>query len=113
MIDDGKYFVINRGRQYSKTTTLSALGEYLCEDYIVISMDFQTQMSHAKFKNEETFSAAFAKAFVISMKSFLVFDEMQSVLQKLKNGAINRFDLVDMLMCLSEVCTAANKPMSL
>lgn len=113
MIDDGKYFVINRGRQYGKTTTLSALEEYLCEDYIVISMDFQTQMSHAKFKNEETFSVAFTRAFVLSMKSFSVFDEMQSALQELKNGAINRFDLVDMFMCLSEVCAAANKPIVL
>lgn len=113
MIDDGKYFVINRGRQYGKTTILSALEEYLCEDYIVISMDFQTQMSHAKFKNEETFSVAFARAFVLSMKSFSVFDEMQSALQELKNGAINRFNLVDMFMCLSEVCAAANKPIVL
>lgn len=113
MIDNGKYFVINRGRQYGKTTMLSALEEYLCEDYIVISMDFQTQMSHTKFKDEETFSAAFAKAFMFSMKSFSVFDELQSALQELKNGAINRFDLVDMFMCLSEVCAAANKPIVL
>lgn len=113
MIDNGKYFVINRGRQYGKTTMLSALEEYLCEDYIVISMDFQTQMSHTKFKNEETFSAAFAKAFMLSVKSFSVFDELQSALQELKNGAINRFDLVDMFMCLSEVCAAANKPIVL
>ncbi len=27
MIDDGKYFVINRARQYGKTTTLSLLKE--------------------------------------------------------------------------------------
>ena len=28
-VDRGKYFVINRGRQYGKTTTLMALAEYL------------------------------------------------------------------------------------
>lgn len=28
-VDRGKYFVINRGRQYGKTTTLQALAEYL------------------------------------------------------------------------------------
>ena len=27
-VDRGKYFVINRGRQYGKTTTLMALAEY-------------------------------------------------------------------------------------
>ena len=40
-VDRGKYFVINRGRQYGKTTTLRALAEYLKEDYTVLSMDFQ------------------------------------------------------------------------
>ena len=40
-IDYGSYFVINRGRQYGKTTTLSALEEYLKDDYIVLSLDFQ------------------------------------------------------------------------
>ena len=28
-VDRGKYFVMNRGRQYGKTTTLMALAEYL------------------------------------------------------------------------------------
>lgn len=40
-VDRKKYFVINRGRQYGKTTTLRALEEYLKEDYIVLSLDFQ------------------------------------------------------------------------
>ena len=40
-VDQGKYFIINRGRQYGKTTTLKALAEYLKKDYVVIAMDFQ------------------------------------------------------------------------
>ncbi|MCI8939947.1 MAG: hypothetical protein HFH12_08150 [Dorea sp.] len=32
MIDAGKYFTINRARQYGKTTTLQALRDYLKED---------------------------------------------------------------------------------
>ncbi len=40
-VDDGSYFVINRGRQYGKTTTLNALEEYLKDDYLVLSLDFQ------------------------------------------------------------------------
>ena len=40
-VDRGKYFVINRGRQYGKTTTLRALAEYLKNDYAVLPMDFQ------------------------------------------------------------------------
>lgn len=49
LVDDGKYFTINRARQFGKTTTLQALGDYLNNDYFVVSMDFQMQMSNAKF----------------------------------------------------------------
>ena len=41
MVDRGQYFSINKGRQYGKTTILKALREYLKNDYVVISMDFQ------------------------------------------------------------------------
>ena len=40
-VDEGSYFVINKGRQYGKTTTLNALEKYLKDEYIVISLDFQ------------------------------------------------------------------------
>ena len=40
-VDYGSYFVINRGRQYGKTTTLRALKQYLKGEYIVVSLDFQ------------------------------------------------------------------------
>ena len=42
MIDAGKYFTVNRARQYGKTTILSFLAEYLKEEYEVINLDFQT-----------------------------------------------------------------------
>ena len=57
-VDREKYFVINKGRQYGKTTTLKALSEYLKEDYTVLSMDFQ-MMSTANFANEQTFVSKF------------------------------------------------------
>ena len=41
LVDKQKYFVINRARQYGKTTTLYALEKYLSNDYLVVSMDFQ------------------------------------------------------------------------
>lgn len=59
-VDCGSYFVINRGRQYGKTTTLHALAEYLKPEYLVLSMDFQ-EAGTADFANESTFAKAFAK----------------------------------------------------
>mgnify|MGYP002230884280 CR=1 FL=1 len=58
MVDAEKYFVINRARQYGKTTILTALADYLKNDYSVISMDFQT-ISYADFASEQSFVAAF------------------------------------------------------
>lgn len=49
LVDSGKYFTINRARQYGKTTTLRALGRYLQNCYYIVSLDFQT-ISDAKFK---------------------------------------------------------------
>ncbi len=60
MVDAGQYFTINRARQYGKSTTLLALGEILCKDYTVISLDFQL-ISQADFESEERFVAAFSR----------------------------------------------------
>ena len=68
LVDEGKYFTINRARQFGKTTLLHALTNYLNSDYFVVSMDFQMQMSNAKFKSENSFSLAFARAFESSFR---------------------------------------------
>lgn len=65
-IERGSYFVINRGRQYGKTTTLKALAEYLRPDYIVLSMDFQ-EIGTAEFQDEAVFSRAFVE---VLMKAY-------------------------------------------
>ena len=40
-IENGKYFSINRGRQYGKTTTLYALSRRLQEQYYCLSLSFE------------------------------------------------------------------------
>lgn len=64
MVDAGKYFTINRGRQYGKTTILAALAKYLSDDYEVISLDFQG-ISYADFASERSFAAAFSRQMLI------------------------------------------------
>ena len=55
LVDDGKYFTINRARQYGKTTTLTALDSALSNQYDVISIDFQ-DVTDANFENENEFT---------------------------------------------------------
>ena len=59
MVDAGKYFTINRARQYGKTTTLNALRIYLKSDYEVINLDFQG-ISTAGFQTEGNFVQSFS-----------------------------------------------------
>lgn len=114
LVDDGKYFTINRARQFGKTTMLHALAEYLSQDYLVISMDFQMQMSDAKFRNENSFSLAFARAFE---NSFHITEEgrsqeYQTALQAFteeRKEIGNQFELVELFEAISKLCAAIPK----
>ena len=55
LIDNGKYFTINRARQYGKTTTLTALRSFLGDRYTVLSLDFQG-IGNAGFSSEKDLS---------------------------------------------------------
>ena len=41
LVDSGKYFTINRARQYGKTTTLNALAFVLQNEYLVLNISFE------------------------------------------------------------------------
>ena len=60
MVDAGKYFCINRARQYGKTTTLAALRKYLSPQYEVASISFQG-IGGAGFGSEESFLQEFCR----------------------------------------------------
>ena len=112
-IDFGKYFVMNRGRQYGKTTTLMALAEYLKEDYIVLAMDFQ-MMSTANFADEQTFVQAFAKMFVAAFDKRNIGnqEELQQSLLQLADNDKNS-SLRELFLVLSKICDKVDKPIIL
>lgn len=117
-IDRGEYFTINRARQYGKTTTLRALREYLKAQYYVISMDFQMRMSSAKFRSENTFAKAFAKAFVHIIQSLPIEapDNMKKAVERLGTFAQEQgeeLELVELFQYLSDICREADKPLVL
>lgn len=118
MVDRGDYFTINRARQYGKTTILRALYRFLENDYLVISMDFQKEMSDAKFRNENTFSVAFANAFlrkigdsksVLTEKTRAAIDELHATVRDNRAD----LDLVELFQYLSSVCGYSEKPLVL
>jgi len=60
LVDDGKYFTINRPRQYGKTTTIDALCKVLQTEYEVVSLSF-AGIGNAGFRTEQSFVKAFAR----------------------------------------------------
>lgn len=112
-VDQRKYFIINRGRQYGKTTTLMALEKYLRRDYTVLFMDFQ-KMSAACFESENRFALAFARYFVNAMK------ESAEPLGKSLAHSLSAvpdsdglYDMNEMFVQLSRICGASEKPIVL
>ena len=59
-VDEGKYFTINRARQYGKTTTLNALKKVIQYDYVVLSLSFE-QISDSAYRTEGEFIQAFSR----------------------------------------------------
>ncbi len=111
-VDRGKYFVINRGRQYGKTTTLCALAEYLKPDYTVIFMDFQG-IGKAEFENETTFSAAFRKLFLRALEKVETDAESTREIVNLKEADDMNMTLMELFHWMSGICAAAVKPVVL
>ena len=62
MVTRGKYFIINRPRQYGKTTTLYALAKQLRDtgDYVVLNASFEG-VGDAIFEKEEVFAKGFVQ----------------------------------------------------
>ena len=113
LVDDGYYFVINRARQYGKTTTLKALIDYLDNQYGVIFLSFQ-RMSAAKFENEKSFSSAFADAFIkaVRNKRKPVRGLDEDLLSKLECDSKD-LDLVELFNYLSDLCQSSKRPLVL
>lgn len=104
-VDRGKYFIINRGRQYGKTTTLRALEQYLKDEYLVVSLDFQG-ISTEGFRNEYTFTRAFGKIFAKALAGEELVQEISDKL--LKKQERNTMD--EMFDWLSGICKTSSKP---
>jgi len=54
LVEEGKYFTINRARQYGKTTTLAMLEKQLLKEYTVIKISFEG-VSDSMFEAEANF----------------------------------------------------------
>lgn len=112
-VDKGKYFVINRGRQYGKTTTLRALAEYLKEEYVICSMDFQ-EIGTDEFRDEDTFSHAFAEI-LIGILDHSDIEDKKEITRPLVEfvGKEKKGTLRELFVQISKFCRNAPRPVIL
>ncbi|WP_026661139.1 AAA-like domain-containing protein [Butyrivibrio sp. AC2005] len=108
-VDCGKYFTINRARQYGKTTTLAALRKALITEYVVISLDFQG-IGNAGFKTEQTFVQELSRLILGKTRSGLSIPE--SIEEQLK-GYVARTEkkakLGELFDTFTEWCAISEK----
>lgn len=122
LVDAGKYFTINRARQYGKTTTIDVLETKLSGEYNVLSLDFQ-KISDASFKTEEKFVKAFCRQVIKKKKKAdipdRIVEELQEIVDRKEDFAVldELFTILDewcentekrVVMIIDEVDTATN-----
>lgn len=109
MVDAGQYFIINRARQYGKTTTLRALEKRLNKEYMVVSVDFQ-MISNADFENEGLFSAAFSREILdAAEEQGEIPQEIMAELEGFYNGSAENVTLSRLFHCFQKWCRISEK----
>ncbi len=110
LVDNGKYFTINRARQYGKTTILNALRKSLQDSYEVISLDFQG-LGNASFQTEESFCNGFVKLILEEYEYGLV-KIPQRILDELRSFTVadsSENKLNDLLKLIRSWCRSSGK----
>ena len=79
LVDGGKYFTINKARQFGKTTTRYALKNYLHESYLVINISFEG-IGDTIFSEEKNFTNQVFKIFANSVR--IIDKELEKELKK-------------------------------
>ena len=107
LIDKGKYFTINRARQYGKTTMLQAIRRKLSDRYLVIPLSFEG-LDDGAFASHEAFGISFCKMMARKLAAIGQGEEMVGIWQK--NAAKSLDDLSSLITMF---CNASPKPVVL
>ena len=105
LIEKGKYFTINRPRQFGKTTTMSLLTKQLNQraDYIALKISFEG-VGGVPFTNEQTFAPMLLRLMGQSVK--MVYPEMTRQLEQASQKIAN-FD--ELSVFISDYVLQVNK----
>ncbi|MGL5751102.1 MAG: AAA family ATPase [Paraclostridium sp.] len=122
MIDRGDYFIINRPRQYGKTTTMYLLSKKLEDKYLIIKISFEG-IGDDIFKDEQVFSNEIMNIFADSLEftDEEKYEELRNLGKKLNNlkdvsKAITKFirnNDKEVILLIDEVDKSSNNQLFL
>lgn len=117
MVDEGKYFTINRARQYGKTTTIAALTQILSQDFYVVSMDFQ-DYGEDTFADTDSFCRDFLYGFcnTITGQNKIMSGELKAEIDRtsaLSEDTDKRLRLFMMFGNLQKIWKSSDRPIVL
>lgn len=113
LIDGRKYFVINRARQYGKTTTLNWLADCLAEEYGVFLISFEG-LGDAPFEKESSFCHMFCELLCDAIdygEAKGIFQNVREILATESKTEGKSFRQLSNL--ISTICKCNGKPMIL
>jgi hypothetical protein len=104
MVDKGKYFTINRARQYGKTTTLKYLYKSIKEKYVVLRTSFEG-LDDTIFENPVNFN----KNFILTIKQKLEFEKINQEIIDIWNKKENIDTIKQLGDKITELCECMDK----
>ncbi len=108
MVDEGKYFTINRARQYGKTTTLTALENALRGKYDVVDMDFQ-DIGGSGFASEENYVQAFCRLLKRTSGALEIPENIKQRIDDYIEKTDNRATMDELFGLLTKWCAESEK----
>lgn len=115
LVADGNYFVINRARQYGKTTTLRLLQTHLKRDYAVFSLSFEG-LGINSFQSETSFCRLLCGLLYDAIRYGEAEGLSDSITDKLRLLGTTTSDTTDfreLSNLFTELCQQASKPVVL
>lgn len=113
MVDAGLYFTVHKARQYGKTTILRALADYLKQEYMVVSLDFQ-RMSFLDFADESAFVGGLAREIGKALRNMEeIPDDFREKLMEMAAGRDRESRMAELFDWFGQWCERTSKPIVL
>lgn len=106
LIDAGKYFTINRARQYGKTTTVAMLKNKLDKEYVFFSISFEG-IGEKAYSSEERFCRFFYGLLYDAMyygEALGLSDEIMKICKRMSEDEGQKTDLRELSNFISKMC---------